>query len=251
MNMTRKNPIGFLSGNLLKILAMVAMSIDHFAVLFHPYDLNWRIVGRIAFPIFAFFLAEGFRYTKNRLRYFLTLAVAGILFQVVYYCFTHGEMRNIFITLALALLPLFPLEATKKALLDKEASLLKKVLFPTALCLTVYALFLFCQYYKPDYGFYGVMLPFSASLFHAPRHVDCPDWWKKLDILPVHLICTLPALFLLNHTFGSIQHYSLLALVLLAFYSGERGKWRMKYFFYIYYPVHLVALEGLYLLLLP
>ena len=249
MKMTQKNPIGFLSGNLLKILAMVAMSIDHFAVLFHPYDLNWRIVGRIAFPIFAFFLAEGFRYTKNRLRYFLTLAVAGVLFQVVYYCFTHGEMRNIFITLALALLPLFPLEATKKALVDKEASLLKKVLFPTVLCLTVYALFLFCEYYKPDYGFPGVMLATFASLAHAPRGVERSDFFQKVDILPVSLFGLFAGLLFLNHTYGGIQHYSLLSLLPLTFYSGERGRWKMKYFFYIYYPVHLVALEGLYLLL--
>lgn len=245
--MTKRNPLGFLSGNLLKLLAMLVMTIDHYAVLFHPYDIWWRLPGRIAFPIFAFFIAEGFLYTRNRLRYFLTLAVAGTLFQVVYVLFTGGTMRNIFITLALSLVPLFCLEMTKRAFLERSATLWERILTPTLFLLVVTGLYFGCRYFRPDYGFYGVMVPTFASLFHAPRGYEVPKWWQALDILPVHLLCMLPPLVLLNFTFGGIQHFSLLALLPLAFYSGERGRWKMKYFFYIYYPLHLVALEGLYL----
>ncbi len=246
--MTKRNPVGFLSGNLLKILAMLVMTVDHYAVLFHPYDMWWRFPGRIAFPIFAFFIAEGFRYTKNRLRYFLTLAIAGVTFQVVYVLFTGGEMRNIFITLALSLVPLFFFDLSKKVLLDKTAKIYKKILYPLTFPISIALLYFVCEWYQPDYGFWGCLLPLFASLFHAPRGVDAPKWWKWLDILPAHLLCLLPALIMLNQTFGGVQHFSLLALLPLAFYSGERGRWKMKYFFYIYYPVHLVALEGLYLL---
>lgn len=124
----KKNPIGFLSGNVLKIIAMIVMTIDHYAVLFHPYSDTWRIPGRIAFPIFAFFIAEGFRYTRNRIRYFLTLALSGTLFQLVYYLFTHDDMRNIFITLALSILPLFCLDFAKRILFDKRHPWILKVL---------------------------------------------------------------------------------------------------------------------------
>ena len=248
-DMTKRNPVGFLSGNLLKIIAMVLMTIDHYAVLFHPYDINWRIPGRLAFPIFAFFIAEGYRYTRNRLRYFLTLAIAGTVFQVVYYLFTGGGMRNIFITLALSLIPVFFFDISKKALLDKTSPLWKKILFPTAFVLVMVALYFGCEKFKPDYRFWGTLVPLFVSLFHTPRGVEVPKWWQTLDILPVHLLCMLPPLILLNHTFGGIQHFSLLALLLLVFYSEKRGKWKMKYFFYIYYPLHLVLLEGLYLLM--
>ena len=249
MSMTKNNPLGILSANLLKIIAMLAMTVDHYAVLFHPYDLAWRIPGRIAFPIFAFFIAEGYRYTKNRIRYFLTLAAAGTVFQLVYYFFTGGGMRNIFITLALSLIPVALSDLAKRLLLSQKTPLAIRLLAPLPLLLSVVALYFFDQWYRPDYGFFGCLLPLFASLFHMPRDTECPPLLKRLDILPVHLFCLAIPMGMLILTFGGVQIYSLFALPLLCLYSGKRGKWKMKYFFYIYYPLHLVALEGLYLLL--
>lgn len=246
--MTKKNPIGALSGNALKLIAMLVMTVDHYAVLFHPYEALWRIPGRIAFPIFAFFIAEGYRYTKNRLRYFLTLALAGALFQIVYYLFTGGDMRNIFITLALALIPVSLWELCKQVLFSGKHSLGTRLLCFLPVPLAIVALYYINIGFAPDYGFYGCLFPFFASFFHAPRGCECPEWWKTLDILPVHLLMLVIPMCLLNFSFGGVQHFSLLAIPLLALYSGKRGKWKMKYLFYLYYPIHLVALEGLYLL---
>ena len=247
--MKTKNPIGFLSGNMLKLIAMLAMTIDHYAVLFEPYSDAWRIPGRIAFPIFAFFIAEGFHYTKSQLRYFLLLAVSGTVFQVVYFLFTGDSMRNIFITLALSVIPLFALDFAKRVLFSKKSSLLARILATLPTLLSVIALYYVDVYFAPDYGFYGCLLPLFASLFRVPRGLDVSDFAQRLDILPLRLFTLAIPLILLNFTFGGVQHFSLLSLLLLALYSGNRGKWKMKYFFYIYYPVHLVALEGLYLLL--
>ena len=68
-----------LSGNTLKIVAAVSMLLDHIGVVFFPHVAVFRILGRLALPIFAFMIAEGCRYTKNRLRYFLTIFGLGVL----------------------------------------------------------------------------------------------------------------------------------------------------------------------------
>ena len=68
-----------LSGNALKIIAAVAMTIDHVGLMFFPQLKVLRIIGRIALPIFAFMIAEGCRYTRNKLRYFLTVFLLASL----------------------------------------------------------------------------------------------------------------------------------------------------------------------------
>ena len=62
--------IRFLSGNMLKIIAAVTMLVDHAGILFFPSQNIYRIIGRLAFPIFAYMIAEGCKYTRNKIRYF-------------------------------------------------------------------------------------------------------------------------------------------------------------------------------------
>ena len=56
---------GFLSSNILKIVACISMLLDHIGFIFFPQYIIFRILGRVAFPIFAFMIAEGCYYTKN------------------------------------------------------------------------------------------------------------------------------------------------------------------------------------------
>lgn len=69
---------------ILKIIAVITMTIDHTGMLLCGNETWMRAVGRIAFPLYAFFIAEGFRHTKNRLRYFLDIFVLGQLCQFAY-----------------------------------------------------------------------------------------------------------------------------------------------------------------------
>ena len=68
MDQTKKPKFG-LTNNQLKIIAMVSMALDHIGLLFFPDVMLFRALGRIAFPIFAYMIAEGCRYTKNRAKY--------------------------------------------------------------------------------------------------------------------------------------------------------------------------------------
>ena len=72
-------------GSILKIIAAVTMLIDHAGLILFPEQHWMRIVGRIAFPLFAYCIAEGYRYTRHRLRYFLQIFLLGIGCQIVYY----------------------------------------------------------------------------------------------------------------------------------------------------------------------
>lgn len=75
------------NGNSLKILAAIFMLVDHIGILFYPQELIWRIIGRISMPIFAFMIAEGCRYTRNKAKHFLLPFCLGVICQIVYYFF--------------------------------------------------------------------------------------------------------------------------------------------------------------------
>ncbi len=244
----KKNPLGILSGNALKIIAVIAMTFDHFAYIFYPYEMNLRIPGRIAFPIFAFMIAEGFRYTKNRLCYFLMMTGIGVICQAVFYFATGDDMLNIFLTFALAIAFCALLDFSKRILLAKDEPWWKKLLSPLPLFSGIVLMYFVDKVITFDYGFYGVLLPMCATLLHVPRGMEVP-FLAKFDSLPFHLLTFAPCLIMLGFVYHPVQHFASLSLLLLLLYSGKRGKWRMKYFFYIYYPVHMVILEGIHLLL--
>ena len=103
------NKLKFLSGNALKLFALVFMTIDHIGYLLLDNYIPFRIIGRLAFPIFAYMIAEGCKYTKNRARYLLTVFLTGAAFQIFYSIAERSLYMNIFITFSfsIALIYLF------------------------------------------------------------------------------------------------------------------------------------------------
>jgi len=91
------------NGDFLKFVAMLTMLIDHIGYLFFPAALWLRIIGRISFPIFAFLIARGYRYTSDKKKYALRLFVFGLISQVPYAIFVPGKL-NIMFTLLIGLI---------------------------------------------------------------------------------------------------------------------------------------------------
>lgn len=220
----------FLSGNALKLLAALFMTIDHVGVLLLPHVIVLRILGRLALPIFAFMIAEGCRYTRNRLRYFGSVFALGVLCQIVYYLAERSLYFSILITFSLSIATIYALQDWKEQKTPRSA-----LVFFGAVA-GVYAL---NRVFAIDYGFWGCMLPVFAAAFQKTA-LDRP--WVNLGMLGLGLL-------VLAADLGQIQYYALPALPLLACYNGRRGRWKLKYFFYLFYPIHLVLLQGIALLL--
>lgn len=216
-----------LNGNQLKIIALITMTIDHIGMYLFPHILLLRIIGRLSMPIFAYMIAEGCRYTKNRTKYLLLTAGVGFVCQIVYYVAMRSLYQCILITFSLSILMIYGLDhaLTRKtplaffvAVLDLSAVFFLCAVLPRLLPNTDYSI---------SYGLYGVLLPVFAFMGK--------NKWQSLALFSVGLV-------LMNIDLGWIQWYSLLTLPLLALYNGKRGKHKLKYLFYIFYPSHLAAL---------
>lgn len=227
---------GILSGNHLKLIAASSMLLDHMGVVLFPGALWLRILGRLAYPIFAFMIAEGCRYTRHKLRYFLMVLGLGLGCQSVYYLFSGDTYLNILLTFSVSILLIYLLGW----IVDRagEGGWWRSATGPLLFLGAVAAVWVLCQKLTIDYGFWGILVPVWVSLPLKEGETEK----YRICFLGVGLLC-------LALSYGGIQWYGLLALPLLLLYSGKRGKRNMKYFFYIFYPVHLALLQGIAMLL--
>ncbi len=238
-----------LSGNALKLIAAIAMFFDHFGMIFYPEVRLFRYVGRLAFPIFAFFIAEGCKYTRNRAKYLLTIYLLAVLFQIAYYVALRDLYMSVFVTFTLGIALVYLFDNAKRALTSERAKDWQKLTALFCFLLGVFTVYRLNETFTIDYGFYGCVTPLCASLFHAPKKnaLLSPYPSKKWDSLSASVVCTsFPLLGLCAVAVVPKQYYCFFAILLLLTYSGKRGKRKMKYFFYFFYPVHLLLLYGVY-----
>lgn len=230
------------------------MVVDHIGVFFFPYTAIWRILGRIAFPLFAYTFAEGCRYTKNKAAHFALLFSVAVVCQVVYYFFDEGNLNmSILVTLSLSAIFIYSLQYLKKCLFTPSVSAVEKITSGTLFAALIVTVYLLCETFVIDYGFWGCLLPVFVSLFDL-KDIPMPEWKNKLDNKYVRILCLAVGLIFLALSMNVggllqyVQWYSFLALPILFLYNGQKGKLKLKYFFYAFYPLHLVLLEGIYML---
>ena len=199
----------------LKWIAVITMVIDHIGAVLFPGELILRIIGRLSFPIFCFLLTEGFCHTHNRKAYMQRLGVFALVSEIPYDLTFHGrllelERQNIFFTLLVGVILLHLLESGGQWLLQAA-----KVLF----------MMWIAEVFKVDYGYEGILL---IGIFYLLReHL----WLKAAGGVLWN--------FLWENRLQAFGGFAVLPILL---YNGERGR-KMKYFFYVFYPAHLLALH--------
>lgn len=214
------------SGNALKIIALIAMTCDHIGYYLSDNMIILRIVGRIAFPIFAYMISEGCKYTKNRKKYLLTILLSGLLFQIIYTGFSKSLYCNIFITFSLSIILIYLFDWAKG--IKKKSAYTVPLLMTISFFLIAEILPLYSEHgFKTDYGFTGLFIPVLLYFIKDKK--------IKLFVLSIMLV-------ILSFSLGKIELFSLICVPLLALYNNKRGKLNLKYFFYLYYPLHLLVI---------
>lgn len=193
------------------------MIIDHIGAILFPEIEIFRIIGRLSFPIYAFFIAEGWHYTKNRTKYTITIALFAIITQPIYYFAINQSGLNILFTFLLSISLMY--------LIDKCST--KNIEFIIYLILFIIVLIFVTLLQVVDYGLYGVLLPVIFYLFRENN---------------IKYIVSISITLIFSVLFSTIQLYSIVAILLLLFYNGNRGKLKLKYSFYAIYPIHLLIL---------
>ncbi|MBR6771641.1 MAG: hypothetical protein IKM28_10530 [Lachnospiraceae bacterium] len=220
-----------LSGNQLKILALVAMTCDHMGKQLYPEWILLQIIGRLAFPIFAFMVAEGCRYTHNRRSYLFSMVKIAGFCQIVYFLAMDSLYQCILVTFSLSILLIYCMDNAQK-----KRSLSAWIVFVSVcagswwICVILPSLLdkvLPGTDFAIDYGIWGVLFPVLVYLGKSRE--------QKALLAGIALVS-------LGISMQGIQWYGLASLPLLWFYNGERGRWRMKNFFYFYYPLHLFVI---------
>lgn len=227
-----------------KILAVVFMIIDHIGVAFFPGVYELRILGRIAFPLFAWGIVTGAVYTRNIWKYALRVLIVGIVSQPCYkYGMNHGwEELNVFATLLLGLLGIAAIRENR---------------FGSRYWGPVAAVMIACIF-KMDYGFQGVL--FILLLYGARQNrasiaammtAYCLYWGfgtialKTVLGLPViQQVSFLPQGKKLFSHIAQIQFWAILALpvMLLPMRSRKKGFHLPKWLGYAFYPGHLAVI---------
>ena len=225
MIMERLAKIPTFSGSVLKIIAIVSMVIDHCAYFLMDNNSTlyeaMRCVGRIAFPVFAFLIAEGFAYTHNRKRYFTRLLVFAVISEVSWYLLNGADgTHNVMFTLALGVVALAVLEKLKE----------NSVLCGIAILSIAYL----ATWSGVDYEWRGILMILVFNLLRN-QNDNLPFPYGRM----MQLLCAFP---LMMH-YGSIG--ALLACMTIFLYDGARGFIKgnvAKYGFYAFYPVHLLLI---------
>ena len=204
----------YISGSWLKAIAMLSMLIDHIAYYYgcdNPYLYElMRTVGRIAFPTFAFLLAEGFVHTRNRQKYLISLFAFALLSEIPWMLLNHDGSHNIIFTLLAGILGLHVIENSKSHWI-------------TAICVTLIGLATIFS--DTDYSWRGFGLVLIFYMFRGRPEL------QTLFGIP------------LMYEYGILG--VLVAFSVIWLYNGERGfiqgkAW--KYAFYAFYPAHLMMI---------
>lgn len=204
----------------LKLIACTSMLVDHVGAVFFPQNLWLRVIGRLAFPIYCFLLAEGARHTKKPTSYALRLFIGLLLSEIPFDLALYGQLSFAHQSVMFTLLLAFFMAQTMKKL-----PLWGKVL-------AVIPFFFAAELLHTDYGGLGIVM---AAVFVIGRELPEALLFQTCGLLAVNLAW-------LSTSF--IQPCAVAAMVPISLYSGKKATRSklLQWAFYLFYPVHLTVL---------
>lgn len=229
MNGVKK--VQILDGTTLKIIAMISMAFDHVGDMFFPGVMWPRMIGRLAMPIFSFFIAEGFAHTRDKKKYLGRLGLFALISEIPFDLAFDGRLglghQNIMLTFFLAGLALVLFDRIlggngpegERIPVGKTALGVLAVAGIAALALLL----------RADYTVFAVVAVF---LFYVLRHKH-PLLRSGVGV----------AFLALTRTMGYYVATGF-SFIPLALYNGQKGK-GLKWLFYAFYPGHLLGLAAI------
>ena len=221
MNLTLKPEFG-LNGSAMKVIAMISMVIDHVALYLMEHGTvlygTMRCIGRIAFPVFAFLIAEGFIHTRSRYRYFFTLLGFAVISEIPWYLLNGANgTHNVMFTLALGVATLMVLENLL------QRSMVLGFLWTLGMAGLA-------SWLGVDYEWRGILVIVISYLYNTYAHFF--PYSRGMQFF---------------RTFTLTMHYGVIGAVMacmfLYLYNGKRGFVQgsiAKYGFYAFYPAHFI-----------
>ena len=224
---TENSPPAYgIPGSTVKLIAMACMFIDHFAALFleisHPTLSSFlRSIGRIAFPLFAFLLTEGLIHTHSKAKYCRNLFIMALLSEMPFDLAFHGAVfdpgsQNTLFTLTIGLLTIWVISVIEEKSQKQYLRILLTLLITAAGCFAAWRI-------HSDYEFYGILAIVLMFVLRTHR------------MTAAFLACAVLTLI------GPAESFCFFSLVPILNYNGSRGL-RLKYTFYLFYPLHLLLL---------
>ena len=211
---------------LIKIIACISMFLDHYKYFAGESNFVTQYLGRLAFPLFLFVLVEGYCHTRNVKKYLIRLGIAALISQVPYYLFVHdligldGIRINVIATMFVAI--------SCMLIWDKSFSKIYSVIL-------IFIIGMITQMLNFDYGIFGIII---GMIFYIFRE-------KKLLRGILFVIATAVYYYLKFFNFSSGYFIylvcTILVLIPIGLYNGKKGR-GLKYFFYLFYPVHMLFL---------
>lgn len=203
----------------LKIIALTTMIIDHYGAIFQGNIMVFRMIGRIAFPIYCFLLVEGYFHTSDVKIYAKRLLIFALISEIPFDLAFFNKIgfmhQNIFFTLFIGLIAIHTLEKNReKYNFNKNA-----VIISTCIIAVIFAV---------DYNAMGII--YIIAFYYTRNY----DKLKKLKYVGLIML-------IINFTSSLLQQLSLLALPILYTYDGKLGPKNkiLQIAFYAAYPLHL------------
>lgn len=220
----------------IKLLAITTMLIDHVGLyLMGDYE-PLRIIGRLAFPLFAWLVANGAYYTKDIKKYFLRLLVFAAVAQIPFMLLNQKTFpslvsQNALFTLALGLLAVIIIKSSNN----------KFIWIITSVVIS-----LFAYLFKTEYGAAGVLSVLAFYFFFRDIKLMAIS---QITIFLCFYFVSIPGLFINKIILiKPTEIFGLLSLFIIAAYNQHEGK-KMRYIFYWFYPAQLLFIYIVRLLL--